>query len=167
MAEDQQSWAMPSTPAAAKSGAAAAAVSAVTTAATNQSLVLWPPTELLKLPLRAVYNAELFTFVSVPQNLARFVGLEGIFNSGWTETVHTGVNGGTMGADAAATAAAVAATATAGIDGATDAAIGEVGLNFTDVFQALRRFSGLFSYMTSRWSLTCFSVVCTKTTVVG
>jgi hypothetical protein len=162
MAEEQQSWAMPSTSATVTSGAAAA-VSAMTTAATNQSLVLWPPMELLKLPLRAVYNAELFTFVTVPQNLVRFVGLEGMFNSGWTEPIHARADGDPIGAAAAAAAAAATsagATATTRLDGAVDATIGEVGLNFTDVFQALRRFSGLFSYMTSRWSLTCFSVVC-------
>lgn len=167
MAEQQQSWAMPSTSASAASEAVAAAVSAVTTAATNQSLVLWPPMELLKLPLRAVYNAELFTFVTVPQNLVRFVGLEGMFNSGWTGTAHAAADGDTMGAAAAAAAAAASAgaTATTRLDGAVDGPIGEVGLNFTDVFQALRRFSGLFSYMTSRWSLTCFSVVCEKVNI--
>lgn len=161
MAEEQQRWGMPSTALTTTSGGAAAAISAMTTAITNQSLVLWPPMELLKLPLRAVYNAEHFTFVTVPQHLVRFVGLEGVFNSGWTEAIDAGDNGDTI--RAAATAAAVASTAatsTTRLDGAVDGIVGEIGLNFTDMFQALRRFSGLFSYMTSRWSLTCFSVVC-------
>lgn len=29
-----------------------------------------------------------------------------------------------------------------------------------DAIQSLRKFSGFFSYMTSRWSMACFSVVC-------
>ena len=33
------------------------------------------------------------------------------------------------------------------------------GMGITDVFHALRRFSGFFSYLTSRWSLACFTVV--------
>jgi hypothetical protein len=33
------------------------------------------------------------------------------------------------------------------------------GLSLGDLLQSARRFSGFFSYVTSRWSLACFAVV--------
>ena len=40
------------------------------------------------------------------------------------------------------------------------------GLSFGDMLQSVRRFSGLFSYVTSRWSLACFAVVRTHQRVL-
>jgi hypothetical protein len=110
----------------------------------NLSGVSFPFRELLKLPLRAVYQAEVFAFVTVPQSLTRLVGLEAVVNPALVGNIWAG------GEDRAAAMAG----AEAGVD--------DTGLSFTDFLQAMRRFSGFFSYMTSRWSLACFCVVCMR-----
>lgn len=61
----------------------------------------------------------------------------------------------------------VAAAAQAAGEGVAETAAQESGLRIADIFNAMRRFSGFFAYMTSRWSLACFSVVCTDTLAVA
>ena len=56
-----------------------------------------------------------------------------------------------------AVAATTQAVAGAAQDGMADAA--DSGLHFADFLQAVLKFSGLFSYLTSRWSLACFTMV--------
>lgn len=66
---------------------------------------------------------------------------------------------GAGGADAG-TAEAVAAAVAAGTDGAAAAeAVEGSAFSFGDLIDNARRFSGFFSYVTSRWSLACFAVV--------
>ncbi|QKX58133.1 uncharacterized protein TRUGW13939_05254 [Talaromyces rugulosus] len=119
-------------------------------AAYNASSSLLSPLTLLKLPLQAIRKAESFAFTTLPQNVARLTGLDGL------------VNNGAGGEGHAVTAAVVAAATGTGADhaaeGMAEAVMAEGSLNLTDIFQAMRRFSGFFSYMTSRWSLACFSV---------
>lgn len=55
---------------------------------------------------------------------------------------------------------AVAAAHAAG-EGVAETAAQDSGLHIADIFHAMRRFSGFFSYVTGRWSFACFSVVCT------
>ncbi|KAH8696306.1 putative ubiquitin-protein ligase [Talaromyces proteolyticus] len=108
------------------------------------------PLALLKYPLHAIRQVEAFTFATLPQNVARLVGLDTLLDNG------AGREGDNMAA------AVVAAATTAGADraaeGLADGFVGESSFNFTDILQAMRRFSGFFSYMTSRWSIACFSV---------
>jgi hypothetical protein len=124
----------------------AAALNASATLLANESLLSLSPLALLKLPLQAIHQVEVLTFVTIPQNFVRFVGLENIIANGW---------GGREGEVVAAAAAANAGNH--GAEGVADA-VGDGSLNFVDVFHTMRRFSGFFSYMTSRWSLACFSV---------
>lgn len=99
---------------------------------------------LLKAPWHAIRQAESFTFATLPHNVARLVGLDNLFN---------------VGPGGEGDLAAAAATGTNNIvEAVAENAATESLFNLTDVFQALRRFSGFFSYMTSRWSLACFSV---------
>jgi hypothetical protein len=109
--------------------------------------------ELVKLPLRAVYQAEIFAFVTIPQSLARLVGFENVVNTilmGNTRTIRVG---DTVAATATPTAASI------GLEGATEAGVNNLGSSFSHFFHAMKRFSGFFSYMMSRWSLACFFVV--------
>ncbi|OXV10169.1 hypothetical protein Egran_02074 [Elaphomyces granulatus] len=108
--------------------------------------------ELVKLPLRAVYQAEIFAFVTIPQSLARLVGFENVVNTilmGNTRTIRVG---DTVAATATPTAASI------GLEGATEAGVNNLGSSFSHFFHAMKRFSGFFSYMMSRWSLACFFV---------
>ncbi|KAL5364921.1 hypothetical protein BJX96DRAFT_168677 [Aspergillus floccosus] len=56
----------------------------------------------------------------------------------------------------AATTQAAAGMAAEGV--ANPAMQGEASSHFTDILQAVIKFSGFFSYLTSRWSLACFTV---------
>ncbi|CRG83901.1 hypothetical protein PISL3812_01257 [Talaromyces islandicus] len=120
------------------------------TAYNNDSSSILSPLALLKLPIHAIRKAESFAFTTFPQNVARLTSLGGL------------VNNGAGGEGDAVTAAVMAAATNTGADyaseGMAEAVMAEGSLNITDIFQAMRRFSGFFSYMTSRWSLACFSV---------
>lgn len=154
MADGPPSGMMSSTAiAAAASSASVQHLNSSATFATNQSLLSLSPRALLKLPLHAVHQVEVFTFVTLPRNLARLVGLDNVVMDGWLGNMRAERDG-----DALAAAAATAANN--GAEGVAEAGLGEGTLSFADVFQTMRRFSGFFSYMTSRWSLACFSVVC-------
>lgn len=61
----------------------------------------------------------------------------------------------------AATTQAAAGMAAEGI--ANPAMQGEASSHFTDILQTVIKFSGFFSYLTSRWALACFTVVRTHT----
>lgn len=154
MADGQPTWMMSSTATAAASSASAQhLLNSPATLTTNQSLLSLSPRALLKLPLRAVHQIEAFKFVTLPRNLARLVGLDNVLSNDWLGNLRIGREADALAAAAASSTAANAA------EGAAEAGLAEGSLNFTDMFQAMRRFSGFFSYMTSRWSLTCFSVV--------
>ncbi|OKL57512.1 hypothetical protein UA08_07248 [Talaromyces atroroseus] len=103
------------------------------------------PLLLLKAPWNAIQQVEAFSFATLPHNAARFLGLNNLISFGH----------GREG-DLAAAAAATGANHLA--EGIADNAIPESPFSLTDILQTMRRFSGFFSYMTSRWSLACFSV---------
>ena len=105
--------------------------------------------DILTFPFRAIYRADTFAFSTLPRQAARLVGLDHMASHIMDYNSGTGLGGD-----------AVAAGTQAMGDGAGAAAAGqESGMSFTDVFQAVRKFSGFFSYLTSRWSLACFTVV--------
>ena len=55
---------------------------------------------------------------------------------------------------------AVAAAIAAGADGGVGADVADAsGFSLAGMVDNARRFSGFFSYVTSRWSLACFAVV--------
>ncbi|KAI2991580.1 ThiF family protein [Aspergillus niger] len=107
--------------------------------------------ELLSLPFRGLYQAEAFTFSTVPKQIAKLVGLQDMATRFWGAAPGTGLE-----------PEAVLATQTAAEavrDGVVDAAAqADSSLHFSDILQAVMKFSGFFSYLTSRWSLTCFTV---------
>lgn len=131
------------------SASAAAASSAGFSQYANTSTSL--PRELLGLPLRALYRVESFTFNTLPRHFARLTGLEDTASHIWSRALRTGLFDGDT---------AVAATQTAtNAGGVAEAAAQETGVTFADIFDAIRRFGGFFSYITSRWSFACFTVV--------
>ncbi|KAI9039573.1 putative ubiquitin-protein ligase (Asi3) [Aspergillus affinis] len=108
------------------------------------------PRDLLALPFRGLYQAEHFAFSTLPRRLGRLVGLQQM------ATLFGG--GGAGAAPAGDVAAATAQAANVAREGVAEA-VGQAdtGSHFADILQALIRFSGFFSYLTSRWSLACFT----------
>lgn len=152
MPDMQTAGIMSSTPAVATSSVIAQ-LNASANATVPSSFLSISPRDLLKLPLRAIYQAEVFTFVTVPREVGRFIGLDNMAANLWDSPVP-------MGGERNAIPPAAAATAAAAVGDAAEAGARDAGLNLTELFHAMRRFSGFFSYMTSRWSLACFTVVC-------
>lgn len=91
---------------------------------------------------RHVFNLPVRAFNSVttlPRHASRLVGLDAMGTRVW------GLFG--MEGDVAAQA------------GTAAEAVQDSGIRFADVYHAVRRFSGFFTYLTSRWFLACFAVV--------
>lgn len=105
--------------------------------------------DVLTFPFRAVYRADAFAFSTLPRQVARLVGLEGMASQLLENSSGTG--------EAAVAAGTQAAEAVG--DTAAGAAAQDSGFHIVDLFHTLRRLSGFFSYLTSRWSLACFTVV--------
>ncbi|OAX85385.1 hypothetical protein ACJ72_00233 [Emergomyces africanus] len=126
--------------------------------------------KLLLYPLRVIYQAEVFIFVTAPLSALQFLGLETVVANminGATGALGGGAGLGTDAVDVAGGAAVAAA----GADGAgvgADAAVA-AGLNIGDLLHNMRKFGGFFSYMTSRWSIACFAVALTlnRVTIYG
>lgn len=136
---------MPSTSAAtaAASYAASDPLENTTSITTGNSL---SSTARYSLPFRVLPN-----FVSAgPRYIVKLVGLESIVSRVLGES--------DAGLGNNVSAAAQTAGEAAG-EGVAEAAVQESGFHIADIFHAMRRFSGFFSYMTSRWSLACFTVV--------
>ncbi|KAL4923922.1 putative ubiquitin-protein ligase (Asi3) [Aspergillus undulatus] len=109
------------------------------------------PRELLSLPLRGLQRAESFAFSFIPRRVARFVGIEDM------STHLRSAPGAGLGRNvAAATTQAAGEVAREAVVAA--AVQGDSGLQFTDLLQSAIKFSGFFSYLTSRWSIACFTV---------
>ncbi|KAK9600325.1 hypothetical protein V6Z92_000409 [Aspergillus fumigatus] len=139
------------TPAATTSASAMQSVNS-TAITTAQYSLLSSPRELLTLPLRGLRQAESLAFSTIPRQLSRLVGLP---------DMATRISGHAPGTGSAADAAVAATQAVAGAAGErmADAATQmETGVYLAEFLQAMRRFSGFFSYLTSRWSLACFAV---------
>lgn len=112
--------------------------------------------DVLTFPFRAIYRADKFAFTTLPRNIAKFVGLEGIASQLMENTSGSG-----------AAAAAGTQASGDGMAGAAAATGSESGSFITDFFITLKRLSGFFSYLTSRWSLACFTVVSCGSGVLG
>lgn len=148
----QDTAAILATPAATASSSAMQSVNSTAITTTRYSL-LSSPRELLTLPLRGLRQAENLAFSTLPRQLSRLVGLP---------DMATRISGHApaTGSEADAVVAATQAAAGAAREGMVDAAAqGETGVYLAEFLQAMRRFSGFFSYLTSRWSLACFTVV--------
>ncbi|KAL2366163.1 hypothetical protein RJZ56_000810 [Blastomyces dermatitidis] len=115
--------------------------------------------DLLLYPLRVIYQAEVFIFITAPRSVLHFLGLEAAVAS-MIESAAGALGGGaSVGRDAAgATGAAVVAAAGADGTGAAADAVVASGFSLGDLLHNTRKFGGFFSYMTSRWSLACFAV---------
>lgn len=136
---------MPSTSAAATSMAASQSLGNSSSTAGN--LLPSPsPRHLLSLPFRALPG---FSVTALPRRVAKLVGLESMATRILGRAADTGLEGAAQMAGEAAG------------EGVAEAAVQESGLRMTDIFHAITRFSSFFAYMTSRWSLACFSVVST------
>ncbi|KKZ64395.1 hypothetical protein EMCG_09618 [[Emmonsia] crescens] len=125
--------------------------------------------DLLLYPLRIIYQAEVFMFVTAPRSVLQFLGLETVV-ANMIEGAAGALGGGAgLGRDAGV--AGVAAVAAAGADGVGVVANGAVasGFNMGDFLHNMRKFGGFFSYMTSRWSIACFAVALTlnRVTIYG
>jgi len=108
--------------------------------------------DLLSLPLRGLQRAESFAFSFLPGRVARLVGLQDVATNFWS----TPGAGPERNVVAAATQAVGEAAREAVVEAAAQP---DSSLHLTDFLQAAIRFSGFFSYLTSRWSLACFAVV--------
>lgn len=150
---------MPNIPPAAAASLAAAQnlVNNASNVTTTKSL-LTSPRELLSVPFRAIYRADTYAFSTLPRQVAKFVGLQSVAAGLMDDTT---ASGGAPGGETVARAAAetVVGEGTAGAAAAAAATSQESGFHIVDFFHTLRRLSGFFSYLTSRWSLACFTVV--------
>ncbi|KAL4902988.1 hypothetical protein BDW74DRAFT_157234 [Aspergillus multicolor] len=108
------------------------------------------PRDLLTLPLRGLRRAESFAISFVPMRLATLVGFRDMNTQLW--------NTPGAGPQVHVAAAATEAAGEAARGAAVEAAAQTDGIHFADLVQAAIRFSGFFSYLTSRWSLACFTV---------
>lgn len=148
---------MPNTPPAASASLAAAQNLAnnASNLTTTKSL-LSSSRDLLSVPLRAIYRADTYAFSTLPRQVAKFVGLGNVAAQLMDDTT---ASGGAVGGETVARVAAE--TVGEGAAGAATAATTgqESGFHIADFFHTLRRLSGFFSYLTSRWSLACFTVV--------
>jgi hypothetical protein len=106
---------------------------------------------LLLLPLHIIYQAEVFAFVTAPRYMVHLLGLDGAMAAVVDNLAGPAQEGG---------AAAAAGAGGVPLEGVAEMVEGGTPWNLADIIQNMRRFSGFFSYMTSRWSLACFSVVC-------
>ncbi|KAL4863971.1 hypothetical protein BDV12DRAFT_176802 [Aspergillus spectabilis] len=113
------------------------------------------PRDLLSLSLRGLQRAESFAFSFIPRRIARFVGGQDVA----THFRNTAGAGPERNVVAAATQVAGEAARDAAVEAAAQAAVqADTSLHFSDLLQTAIKFSGFFSYLTSRWSLACFTV---------
>ncbi|RAK76821.1 putative ubiquitin-protein ligase (Asi3) [Aspergillus fijiensis CBS 313.89] len=120
---------------------------------TATSLLSTSPRELLSLPLRGLSKAETFAFSIVPKQFARMAGLQEMATHIWGSAPATGSEGDTV-VLATQAAAEVVRESVADAAAQADSSLPQ----FSDIVQAVVKFSGFFSYLTGRWSLACFTV---------
>ncbi|KAL2819784.1 putative ubiquitin-protein ligase [Aspergillus granulosus] len=133
-------------------GASPAATNTSSLASAMQHLnVTSTPRDLLSLPLRGLQRAESFAFSFLPGRVARLVGLQDVTTNLWNAPPGAGPERNVV-------AAATQAVGEAAREAVEAAAQPDSSLHLTDFLQAAIRFSGFFSYLTSRWSLACFTV---------
>ncbi|KAL4977634.1 hypothetical protein BDW66DRAFT_31610 [Aspergillus desertorum] len=100
---------------------------------------------------RGLQRAESYAFFLVPERLLRMTGYRELQAFVW----NTFGVGPEMRAVAAATEAAGEHAREAAVEAVAQP---DTGIHFTDLLQGAIKFSGFFSYLTSRWSLACFTV---------
>ncbi|KAK2746988.1 hypothetical protein FQN57_002560 [Myotisia sp. PD_48] len=136
-------------------------------------LTLLPSTtrDLFLLPLRIAFAVETFIFMTLPRQFIHWLGLEATMEY-IINNVTELVSSTTGGPDSVpATILTTVATVVSGSDVAAAEVVVEatgtnagsmfgfgLGFGLDDIAQHLRKFGGLFSYLTTRWSLTCFAV---------
>lgn len=121
-------------------GTSATTGSFISSSAVNNSTSFTGTSPRLTLP-------DTNTLFALPRQVAKLVGLENMATRILGRATDVGMENNVA-----------AAGQTAG-EGVAETAAEEAGLRIADIFNAMRRFSGFFAYMTSRWSLACFSVV--------
>lgn len=129
--------------------------------ASNVTLFLNPsPKDLLMALPRAIARVGSFAFFTVPERIDDLLGLR---NGGSIIAEATGERAnktvlttlsGTSSVQGIATVIAESVTATEGTQ--------KSGLSHVFTFQHVRNFGGVFTYMTSRWALSCFTLVSLK-----
>jgi hypothetical protein len=96
---------------------------------------------------RLVTRGVNLVFDTIPRRIDGILGMSATMNR-FLDSI--GLGGLQIGVDGTAATADSAAAARAGADAAGDG----LGLG------TMRSFAGMFSYMTSRWALVCFTAVC-------
>ncbi|KAE8377011.1 hypothetical protein BDV26DRAFT_264493 [Aspergillus bertholletiae] len=129
-------------------------VSAPVTTSTAQSLnITIPPaaTSALSSSARELLAAPFRGFSALSSRVNKFVGLPGM-------AAYLGASEAARSAGGVVTEATQTA-AEAAREGIVEAAAqADSSYHLADIFQAVVKFSGFFSYLTSRWSLACFAV---------
>ena len=108
---------------------------------------------LLALP-RMVARAGSFAFITVPEHIDNMLGIRA---GGSVIAEATGQ--GTQNIASAAIAGAQGPAAATAAAAATERREGGL-LSHVLSFQHMHNFTGVFSYLTSKWALTCFTCVC-------
>lgn len=97
-----------------------------------------------------------FVFVVVPERIDHLFHLP---NGGSVIAEATGNKTQAMASSAISSAKPLATAAPASIGGAAATGSAKAGLLSQMSFQHIRSFGGVFSYLTSKWALACFSLV--------
>lgn len=126
--------------------------------ASNATLSLNPsPKDLLMAVPRAIARVGSFAFFTMPE---RIDGLLGLRNGGSIIAEATGERANKTVLTTLSEISSVQGIATATPEGftATGGTQGS-GLSHSFTFQHVRNFGGIFTYITSRWALSCFTLV--------
>ena len=128
--------------------------------AANASSYLSPsPMDLLLVVPRMVVRVGSFVFSAVPEQIDNVLGLR---NGG--SMIAEATTEGTQNIASAASAAYVQGTAAA--TGAVTEETLDSPLRNMFSFQHVRSFGGVFTYMTSKWALGCFTVVSARENLI-
>lgn len=131
--------------------------SAISSAANTTSFLKPTQKDLVMLIPRIIARTGIFAFVTVPEQIDSLFGLRS-GGSLIAEATGDGVRNLTSAALSSATKAqettATVAGRAAGIEGS-----GKSSFSRSFNFQQVRKFGGVFTYMTSKWALTCLFFV--------
>ena len=134
--------------------------------ASNFSAYLNPsPKDLLMVLPRIIIRAGSFTFITVPEQLDNIFGLRAggrVIAEATREGAHN------MASAALSSAALVQGNAGENVGAIATETIREQASTLRDSFsfQQIRNFGGVFSYITSKWALGCFTIVGSRSLVI-
>lgn len=131
--------------------------------ASNLTAYLNPsPKDLLMVLPRIIIRAGSFTFITVPEQLDNIFGLRA-GGRAIAEATREGAHN--MASAALSSAALVPGSAAGNVGAIATEAIQEQGSTLRESFsfQHIRNFGGVFSYITSKWALGCFTMVGNRT----